>query len=81
MKPSWKQRKVFFVRLTQEFNTILDYNFQEGSDIKLLNIDIIQIKYGINIDQIYHIMKKIIQEYLEKDKLWSKIKAITISSW
>ena len=50
-----------FEILTQEFDTIFDYTFQEGSKIKLLNINIIQGKYGISIDQSDHIMKNIIQ--------------------
>ena len=54
---------ICFERLTQESDTIFEYTFQEGSKLKLLNINIIQGKYGINIDQTYHIMKNIIQEY------------------
>ena len=53
---------ICFEILTQEFDTLFDYTFQEGSKIKLLNINIIQGKYGISIDQTYHIMKNIIQE-------------------
>ena len=54
---------ICFEILTQEFDTIFEYNSQEGSKIKLLNIKIIQSEYGISIDQTYHIMKDIIQEY------------------
>ena len=39
------------------FDTIFDYTSQEGSKLKLLNINILQGKYGISIDQTYHIMK------------------------
>ena len=54
---------ICFERLTQEIDTLFDYTFQEGSKLKLLNINIIQSKYGISIDQTDHIMKNIIQEY------------------
>ena len=54
---------IFFERLTQEFYTLFEYTFQEGSEIKLLNINIIQSKYGISINQTDHIIKNIIQEY------------------
>ena len=49
---------IFFERLTQEFYTLFEYTFQEGSEIKLLNINIIQSKYGISINQTDHIIKK-----------------------
>ena len=52
---------IFFERLTQEFDTRFDYTFQEVSKLKLLNISIIQSKYGIIIYQTDHIMKNIIQ--------------------
>ena len=54
---------ICFEKLTREFDTILDYTFQEVSKLKLLNINIIKSKYRISIDQTYHFMKKIIQEY------------------
>ena len=54
---------ICFERLTQEFDTLFDYTFQEGLKLKLLNIHIIQGKYGISIYQIYHTIKNIIQEY------------------
>ena len=54
---------ICFERLTQEFDTLFDYTFQEGSKVKPLNINIIQSKYGINIYQTDHIMKNIIQGY------------------
>ena len=57
------EHRICFKRLTQQFNTIFYYTFQEGSKLKLLNIDMIQSKYGISIDQTDHIMKDIIQEY------------------
>ena len=47
----------------KEYDTIFDYTFQEVPKLKLLNIIIIQIKYGISIDQKDHIMKNLIQEY------------------
>ena len=50
-------------RLTQEFDTPFEYNLQKESKLKPLNIDIIQSKYDISVDQTYHIMKNIIQEY------------------
>ena len=55
--------RICFERPTQEFYTLFDYNLQEGSKLKILNINIFQSKYGISIDQIYHIMKNTIQEY------------------
>ena len=48
---------ICFEILTQEFDTIFEYNFKGGPKQKLLNINIIQSKYGISIDQQYHIMK------------------------
>ena len=52
---------IFIERLTQLFDTLVDYNFQKGSKLKLLNINIIQSKYDISIDQTDHTMKNIIQ--------------------
>ena len=40
---------ICFERLTQEFDTLFDYNFQEGSKLKLLNINIIQRKYMASV--------------------------------
>ena len=48
---------ICFEILTQEFGTLFEYTFQEVSKIKLLNINIIQSKYGTSIDQTDHIMK------------------------
>ena len=42
---------ICFEILTQEFDTLFDYKLQESAKLKLLNITIIQIKYGISIDQ------------------------------
>ena len=59
----------------QEFYTLFDYNWQEVPKINLLNIKIVQSKYGISIDQKYYIMKNIIQEYWgtkTKDKVKSQ---------
>ena len=53
-----------FERLTQDFDNVLDYTFQECAKLKLFNITIIYIKYIIIIDQTHHIIKNIIQEYL-----------------
>ena len=47
----------------QDFDNLFDYTFQEGGKLKLLNINIIQSKYGISIDQTDHIMKIYIKEY------------------
>ena len=55
------QHILWFWRLDQEFDNLFDYTFQEVANIKLPNITIIQIKYGISIDQTYHIIKSIIQ--------------------
>ena len=57
------QHRVCFERLTQEFDILFYYNFQEGVKLKLLYLSIIQIKYGIGSDQKYYIIKNIIQEY------------------
>ena len=46
----------------QEFDTIFEYTFQEVPKLKLPNINIIQSKHGISIDQTYHTTKNIIQE-------------------
>ena len=57
------QHRICFERLTQEFDTLFDYSFQEGAKLKLLNITIIQSKYFISIYNIDHIIKNIMQEY------------------
>ena len=49
----------------QEFYNLFDCTFQEDPKLKLLNINIIQSKYGISIDQTDHIIRNIIQEYWE----------------
>ena len=58
-----KENRIWFEIIAQEFDTLFDYTFQESQKLKLVTIDIIQSKYCINIDQIDHIMKNIIQEY------------------
>ena len=55
------ENRVWFKRPAKESDTIFDHNLQEGSKLKLLKINMIQSKYGISIDQIYHIMKNIIK--------------------
>ena len=55
------ENRIYFEILTQWFDALFGYTFQEGSKLKLLNINIIQSKYGISIDQTDHIMKNIIQ--------------------
>ena len=57
------QNRMFLERLAQEFDTLFEYTFQDVPKLNLLNINIIQSKYGISIDQTYHIMKNIIQGY------------------
>ena len=57
------ENRICFEILTQEFDTLFDYTFQEVSKLKPLKINIIQGKYGISIDQIDHIIKNTIQEY------------------
>ena len=47
----------------QEFDTLNENILQEGPKLKLVNINIIQSKYIIIIDQKNHITKDIIQEY------------------
>ena len=54
---------IYFEILTQKIYTLFDYTFQEVSKLKLLNINIIQSKYGIIIDETDHIMKNNIKEY------------------
>ena len=56
-----KENIIYFERLTQEFDTIFDHNFQEVSKLKLVNIKMIQSKYGISIDQTDHIIRNIIE--------------------
>ena len=41
---------ICFEIITQKFDTLFEYTFQEGSKLKLLDINIIQSKYGISID-------------------------------
>ena len=57
------QIRICFEILIQEFDTIFDYTFQEGPKLNPLNIKIIQSENNISIDQTYHIIKNIIQEY------------------
>ena len=64
---------ICFEKLTKEFDILFDYTFQEGSKLKLLKIKIIQSKYGVIIDQKYHIMIKVIQEYWGTKKRRIKI--------
>ena len=52
---------IFFEISTQEYENIFDHTFQEGSKLKLLNINIILGKYVISTDQAYQIKKSIIQ--------------------
>ena len=54
------ENRILFERLTQEFDTLFDFTFQEGSKLKLLNINTIKSKYAISIDQTDHIMINII---------------------
>ena len=65
----------------QWFDTLFPYTFQEGPKLNLLNIDTIQGKYVIIINQTDHIMKNIVQEYGGTKKIWGNISAITFSSW
>ena len=51
------ENRICFEILMQEFDTLFDHTFQELPELKLLNIDIIKGKYGINIDQTDQIMK------------------------
>ena len=48
---------ISFERLTQEFDTLFEYTFQEESKLKLPNINIIQCKHVIIIDQTDYIKK------------------------
>ena len=57
------ENKICFEILVQEFDTLFDYTLQEGSKLKLLDINIVQGKYGISIDQTDHIMINIIKYY------------------
>ena len=52
-----EENRICFERLAQEFDTLFDYNFQEVQKLNLLNISIIQSKYGISIYQTDHIIK------------------------
>ena len=54
---------IYFKILTQEFDTLFEYTFQEESKLKLPNIKTIQCKYGIGIDQTDNTTKNTIQEY------------------
>ena len=57
------ENRICFEVLSKESENLFYYTSQEISKIKLLNINIIQSKYNIIIDQTDHIMKKTIQEY------------------
>ena len=64
---SWQQGiYIFFEILKQEFDTVLDFTFQEGPNLNLHNIYINQIKFGFCILETYHTMKRIIQMYRVK---------------
>ena len=55
------QSSIWFEIQIQWFETLFEYTFQERQKLKILNINIIQIEYGISIDQTYHIIKNIIK--------------------
>ena len=55
------QHMICFEILSQYFDNLFDYTFQEGDRVNLLNINIIQNKSDIIIDQTSHIIKNIIQ--------------------
>ena len=63
----------------KESYTFFDHTFQEEPKLNLLNINIIQSKYGISIDQTYQIMKKYSGTLGNKDKIRSKVSAITFT--
>ena len=50
--------RILFERLIQSFDTLFDYNLQEGLKLKILNINIIQSEHGIIIDQTDYIINK-----------------------
>ena len=56
MTSYWKHI-IICLRLLQEFDTLLDCTFQEGTKLKILKINTIQIYYGVSIDHTYHIIK------------------------
>ena len=55
------QNRICFERLIQKFDILFECIFQEEPRLKLLNIHITRSKYGIIIEQTYHIMIIIIQ--------------------
>ena len=54
------QNIICFETLTKDVDTSFDCGIQEGTNIKLHNISILQIEYGISIYKAYHIIKNII---------------------
>ena len=57
------QNRFCFDVLTQKFDTLFDYTFQEDDKLKILSITVIKSKYDIIIDKKKYIIKRIIQEY------------------
>ena len=62
------QHIVCFEILTQEFYAFFEYTLQEGAKLKIFNIFIIQVKYGIIIYHTVHIIENIVQEYWGTNK-------------
>ena len=55
------QNRVFFERLMQEFDTLLDYTFEEVPKLNLLKITTIQREHGTSIYHTDHIIRNIMQ--------------------
>ena len=50
-------------RLEQTFDRYFTYTKRDDTEISFLNFRVIQSEYGINIDQINHILQKVIKTY------------------
>ena len=62
------KNRIFFERLTNEYNIIFDYTSQEGLKLNILNPTIIKSEHSLRIDQIDYIINNIIQYYLVTKK-------------
>ena len=62
------KNRIFFERLTNEYDIKFDYTSQEGLKLNILNPTIIKSEHSLRIDQIDYIINNIIQYYLVTKK-------------
>lgn len=60
-------------KIRATIDDMFDYTYNTGTQLKFLNLNIIQSSFGISIDQTQHIQKNVIDEYW-KDKVVKNIK-------